>query len=170
MRSLRKLSRAAQLWLLLVGAALLTGAALLLTADVQGATAGVPMPVIEPARGGQCVKDPDYMRRNHMHVLEHQAELAVHGGVRDPRLSLKTCIQCHASQVSRSVAATKTDFCISCHTFAAVQTSCFECHAHRPANASAFPPLVHPTTGTTAHLTRQVLALDAQTPSAAPRP
>jgi hypothetical protein len=89
-------------------------------------------PSIERAQGGQCVADPAFMRRNHMDLLRHQRNETVHLGVRDARASLKGCIACHASAATGSVAAAKTDFCVSCHRYAAVQVDCFECHASRP--------------------------------------
>ena len=129
----------------------------------------VPKPVIEAARGGQCVEDPAIMRRDHMKYLKHQRDETVHGGLRGAKYSLKTCIECHASQTTQSVAATQTNFCVSCHSFAAVKIDCFECHATQPAATSAFHPLVHPT-GTTAQLSRLVRALGAETPSATSQP
>jgi hypothetical protein len=161
-RPLHHLSRAAALWLLLAGT-------VVLAADAPGATPRVPKPVIEPARGGQCVEDPATMRRDHMKFLQHQRDETVHGGVRGAKHSLKTCIQCHASQTTQSVAATKTNFCVICHSFAAVKIDCFECHATQPAAPAAFHPLVHPT-GTTAQLSRLVRALGAETASATSQP
>ncbi|MDP3083242.1 MAG: hypothetical protein Q8N44_06075 [Rubrivivax sp.] len=107
------------------------------------ATATATRPAIEPARGGECVADPAFMRRNHPELLKHQRNQTVHQGVRDPRASLKGCIECHASKASGSVAVAKTDFCISCHSFVAVKVDCFECHASKPP-PSAFLPLNHP--------------------------
>lgn len=129
----------------------------------------VPTPVIEAARGGQCVEDPATMRRDHMKFLQHQRDGTVHGGVRGAKHSLKACIECHASQTTQSVAAAKTNFCVSCHSFAAVKIDCFECHATKPAATSAFHPLVHPT-GTTAQLTRLVRALGAEGAPATSQP
>ena len=103
----------------------------------------VPKPVIEAARGGTCVAEPELMRRQHPEMLKHQRDETVHRGVRDPRSSLKGCIECHASPVSGSVALAKTDFCISCHAYASVKVDCFECHASKPKPA-AFLPLNHP--------------------------
>lgn len=159
---LRHLPRAAALWLLLASAAVLA-------ADAPQPGARVPHPVIEPARGGQCVEDPATMRRDHMKYLQHQRDETVHGGVRGAKYSLKACIACHASQTTQSVAATQSNFCVSCHSFAAVKIDCFECHATQPAATSAFHPLVHPT-GTAAQLTRLVRALGAETPSAKSQP
>jgi len=103
----------------------------------------VPKPAIEPARGEPCVADPAFMRRNHMDLLRHQRNETVHLGVRDPRASLKGCIGCHASTATGSVAVAKTDFCVSCHSYAAVTVDCFECHASKR-QATAFTPLNHP--------------------------
>jgi len=158
-RLLRLLPRTATLCLLLAGAAVLA-------ADAPDAAPRVPQPVIEPARAGQCVEDPATMRRDHMKFLQHQRDETVHGGVRGAKHSLKACIECHASPTTQSVAATQTNFCVSCHSFAAVKIDCFECHATRPAATSAFHPLVHPT-GTTAQLTRLVRALGTE-PAPAP--
>jgi predicted CXXCH cytochrome family protein len=90
-------------------------------------------PVIEPARSGPCVEDAPTMRRQHMEYLKHQRDATVHGGVRGAKYSLKTCVACHASQQTNSVTAASTNFCVSCHSYAAVKIDCFECHANQPA-------------------------------------
>ena len=126
-----------------------------LAAEVPAVHGGVPKPVIERARGGECVEDPAIMRRNHMKFLKHQRDETVHGGIRGAKYSLKTCIECHASQTTQSVAAAQTNFCVSCHSYAAVKIDCFECHSTQPAVTTSFHPLVHPT-GTTALLARLV--------------
>jgi hypothetical protein len=88
-----------------------------------------PRPVVEPAAAGtQCVEPADVMRRNHMRFLKHQRDDTVHGGIRGAKYSLKACIDCHASQKTASVAKAETNFCVSCHTYAAVTIDCFECH------------------------------------------
>jgi hypothetical protein len=102
-------------------------------AHAAGAPAsGVPQPVVEAARGGQCVEDPAFMRRNHMKVLKHQRDDTLRGGIRTGQYSLKTCIDCHASKSTNSVAASDTNFCQSCHNYAAVKIDCFECHTNKP--------------------------------------
>jgi hypothetical protein len=120
-------ARVAVLLLLLAGAA------------VAGGESGrTPLPVIQSARPGtQCVADPATMRRTHMELLKHQRDDTVHGGIRGAKVSLKACVECHASGQTHSVAAAQTDFCVSCHSYAAVQIDCFECHASRPAAAVA---------------------------------
>lgn len=100
----------------------------------------VPKPSIQRAiKGEQCVADPAYMRRNHMALLNHQRDETVHRGVRDAKSSLKGCIDCHAGAESGSVAQTKTDFCVSCHTYAAVKLDCFGCHSSKPQAAAPVP-------------------------------
>jgi hypothetical protein len=92
-----------------------------------------PRPTIERAsRGEQCVADPAFMRRNHMDLLKHQRDDTVRAGIRGAKYSLKDCIECHASRKTGSVAAAETNFCTSCHGYAAVRIDCFECHSSKP--------------------------------------
>ena len=90
----------------------------------------VPVPVIEAARAGACVADPAFMRRNHMTLLKQQRDDTLRGGVRTGKYSLKACVACHASQTTQSVNAAPSNFCQSCHNYAAVKIDCFECHAN----------------------------------------
>ena len=115
-----------------------------------------PHPVIERAvQGTQCVADPDFMRRNHMDLLKHQRDDTVRRGIRsagpsqaassppvgrreaswgrgsDAKFSLKECIACHANQKTMSVTKEESNFCVSCHTYAAVKLDCFECHTSK---------------------------------------
>ena len=101
-----------------------------------------PQPTIEPARAGtQCIAEPATMRRDHPAMLEHQRDATVRGGIRGNKASLKDCIACHASPASGSVAKAETNFCVSCHQYAAVRIDCFDCHATRPhATAMGKPP------------------------------
>ena len=110
----------------------------LVLVGVLVATAAVAQPAIERAtQGTQCVADPVFMRRNHMDLMTHQRVLTVHDGARDGKFSLKQCVACHASRETGSVAAGPNDFCVSCHSYAAVKIDCFECHASKPAGAVA---------------------------------
>ena len=107
--------------------------AALVLALVLAGTAAAAQPVIERAtKGAQCVADPVFMRRNHMDLMKHQRDDTVHAGMRAGKFSLKGCVECHASRETRSVAASSTDFCVSCHSYAAVRIDCFECHASKP--------------------------------------
>lgn len=102
------------------------------TAFAQTSSSQGLQPLVEKARGGQCVEDPAFMRRNHMKLLKHQRDDTMHGGVRTGKYSLKACVACHASTVSQSVSAEAGNFCQSCHNYAAVKIDCFGCHANKP--------------------------------------
>ncbi len=117
---------------LLLGAGMLVAAARVAAQGRQTAATSVQPPVIEQASGGQCVEEPALMRRTHMELLRHQRDDTVRGGIRGARHSLKQCIGCHASATTGSVAAAPTNFCVSCHSYAAVRIDCFECHASKP--------------------------------------
>ncbi len=102
----------------------------LVAIGLPAAAAGrTPLPTIERAQAGtQCVEPAADMRRNHMRYLKHQRDDTVHGGIRGARHSLKGCIDCHASVQTASVAKAESNFCVSCHSYAAVHIDCFECH------------------------------------------
>lgn len=90
---------------------------------------------IPKGKGDRCVEDTDFMRRNHMHLLDHQRDDTVHEGVRTKRHSLKGCIDCHAVNGSDGKPVTVKDpkhFCRGCHDYVAVKVDCFQCHASRP--------------------------------------
>jgi hypothetical protein len=88
-------------------------------------------PVLDIGKGGQCVKDTQWMRKNHMHLLRHQRDEAVRKGMRSGQDSLKNCVECHASLQDDSVVARADSFCSGCHSYAAVKIDCFECHSSK---------------------------------------
>jgi predicted CXXCH cytochrome family protein len=105
------------------------------TASATNNSGRVPMPAIPMGEGDHCVKDTDFMRRNHMDMLMHQRDETMIEGIRDKQYSLKECISCHAVYGPDSVPVTVADpqhFCRSCHDYAAVSIDCFQCHASRP--------------------------------------
>ena len=105
-------------------------AALLAAALALAAHADAPKFKIE--RGAACVAPVAEMRRDHMKMLLHQRDRTLRQGLREPRFSLKGCVDCHASRETGSVLG-KDGFCSSCHEYAAVRMDCFECHsAARP--------------------------------------
>ena len=87
----------------------------------------VGMPVVKIEKGGACVAPVEEMRRNHMTMLFHQRDRTLRQGVREPRFSLKGCVECHAGGERGSVLG-KDGFCSSCHSYASVKIDCFECH------------------------------------------
>jgi hypothetical protein len=76
----------------------------------------------------QCVEDVQYMRANHMDLLNYWKKIAVREGVRFYKnhegktyaISLTgTCIGCHSN---------KAQFCDRCHDYAGVKPICWDCH------------------------------------------
>jgi len=100
---------------------------LLVALPVWATDSFIPKPDI--GKGGQCVKDPQWMRKNHMYLLKHQRNEVVRKGIRDDTISLKNCIECHASTKDDSVIAREDSFCVACHRYEAVKIDCFECHS-----------------------------------------
>ena len=80
-----------------------------------------------------CVEPTEDMRRNHMKYLLHQRDETMHEGIRTKQFSLEECIDCHVSSAPDAPrVSSDKHFCNSCHTYAAVNIDCFECHADRP--------------------------------------
>jgi hypothetical protein len=142
--------------LLAIGAAVLVTAAFAWNGAMAPAQAGeAPKPVLTKAvKGEQCVEDNDFMRRNHMKVLNHHRDETVIEGIRTKKYSLKECINCHASEKTGSVAKAKDDFCVSCHSYAAVKIDCFDCHSTKPQG----PMAMHPLNAETAHYKHKLAA------------
>ena len=90
-------------------------------------TGRVALPAVMIENGKTCVAPVEEMRRNHMSMLFHQRDRTLRQGVREPRFSLKGCVECHASRETGSVLG-KDGFCSSCHSYASVKIDCFECH------------------------------------------
>ena len=119
----------------MIGLLAALAASAVLAADPAGRT---PRPVVEKATAGtSCVAPPEVMRRSHMDFLKHQRDDTVHGGIRGAKFSLKGCIECHASTQTGSVNQAGTNFCVSCHSYAAVKIDCFGCHTGKTGTAVA---------------------------------
>lgn len=91
-----------------------------------------------------CVEPREEMRKNHMQYILHQRDKTMHEGIRTRQHSLEECINCHsvADESGQVARIDSTDhFCAGCHTYAAVKIDCFQCHADRPVQKSAFHPL-----------------------------
>ena len=105
---------------------LLTAAGFVHAADKPAGR--VPVPAFKIDSGETCVAPTQEMRRDHMKMLFHQRDRTVRQGIREPRFSLKNCVECHASRDTGSVLGTE-GFCSSCHAYTAVKIDCFECHS-----------------------------------------
>ena len=76
----------------------------------------------------QCVEPAQYMRENHMHLLDEWRQTAVREGEhtyvasdgKEYEISLSdTCMKCHSN---------KEEFCDQCHDYTGVKPSCWDCH------------------------------------------
>jgi hypothetical protein len=107
--------------------ALILAASLAVWAAPVAAEVARPVIAVAPDQGS-CLAPPEEMRRRHMDMLKHQRDRTLRDGERGARISLNGCIACHAGKESGSVAASRQDFCESCHAYVAVKLDCFECH------------------------------------------
>src|SRR5450759_737835 len=117
---------------LLLALLMVSGVAFAAPGTGSEAAGRVPKPAIERGKGDKCVNDTEFMRKNHMTLLKHQRDETVHRGIRTKQYSLNGCIECHASQKTGHVIGSNENFCQGCHSYAAVQLDCFECHASKP--------------------------------------
>ncbi|MEZ5653912.1 MAG: hypothetical protein R3E87_25540 [Burkholderiaceae bacterium] len=108
---------------------------------------GVPVPHPVVNEGTSCVAPVDDIRRNHMKWLVHQRDRTMRAGIRGEKISLNTCVECHATPQGpdgvRSVLGGPDAFCQGCHEYAAVRIDCFDCHQARatgPAPQAAGSP------------------------------
>jgi hypothetical protein len=83
-----------------------------------------------PTNGStECVEATEYMRANHMDLLDVWRDTVVREDIRtytsemsgkDYTMSLSdTCLDCHSK---------KEQFCDACHTYSAVTPYCWDCH------------------------------------------
>ena len=80
-----------------------------------------------------CVEPTEEMRRNHMEYILHQRDETMHRGIRTKQYSLEQCINCHVSAAADAPRiSSEQHFCNSCHSYAAVNIDCFQCHSDRP--------------------------------------
>lgn len=89
-------------------------------------------PVIRQLANKQCVESAQYMRANHMQLLNQWRDKAVREGKtvyinsqgRSFKIGLNTCLNCHSDPTS----STSDQFCVSCHNYAGVKPNCWSCH------------------------------------------
>jgi hypothetical protein len=79
-----------------------------------------------------CVRSTDYMKAEHMQLLDVWRDSVVRRGARiyvssdgkEYNMSLsKTCLDCHSN---------KAEFCDRCHNYASVRPYCWDCHIDNP--------------------------------------
>ena len=93
----------------------------------SGETSKAPEPKIITGEK-QCVEDTEFMRHDHMDLLNEWRDLVVRGGERafttvsgrKFEMSLSnTCMSCHSN---------KSEFCDECHNYVGVDPYCWDCH------------------------------------------
>jgi hypothetical protein len=104
----------------------------------SGKAAYVPQLQIDTT-ATQCVESKEYMRANHMDLLNTWRDEVVRGssriyaaqnGKKYEKSLTNTCMSCHKD---------RTKFCAKCHDYAGVkQPKCWDCHneTHKPIHAS----------------------------------
>jgi hypothetical protein len=99
----------------------------------MGKTAQMPepkldTPVINALDEKRCVESKEYMRANHMQLLNNWRDSVLRDGnlVYESRSGKKyvmslqnTCMHCHSN---------KKEFCDKCHTYTNVKPYCWTCH------------------------------------------
>ncbi|MGD8520793.1 MAG: sulfate reduction electron transfer complex DsrMKJOP subunit DsrJ [Desulfobacterales bacterium] len=79
-----------------------------------------------------CVRSTDYMKAEHMQLLDVWRDSVVRRGARiyvssdgkEYNMSLSnTCLDCHSN---------KAEFCDRCHNYASVRPYCWDCHIDNP--------------------------------------
>ncbi len=89
----------------------------------------VDTPAIRKLAERKCVEATEYMKANHMQLLDSWRDEVVRRGRREYKaadgkvyeMSLgRTCLSCHSN---------KDQFCDRCHTYEGVNPNCWNCHS-----------------------------------------
>jgi [DsrC]-trisulfide reductase subunit J len=95
-----------------------------------GKTASVPDPQLTETakKANQCVENKDFMKTQHMKMLDQWRSEVVRDGERyytssEGKMYYKsiqvTCMECHSN---------KTKFCDQCHNYMGISPFCWDCH------------------------------------------
>jgi len=88
----------------------------------------IDTPEIQKLAEKKCVEPKEFMRAEHMQILDSWRDSVVRDGNRDQLIisghkydkSLQNgCMKCHSN---------KKDFCDKCHNYVAVKPYCWDCH------------------------------------------
>lgn len=119
-----------------------------------GPDVALDTPAIQQLSDPQCVESAEFMKANHMQLLNEWREAAVRDGQavyvnsqgKEFEISLQdTCLECHATEsasnpvvlsnpvlnaagVSNPELNDSPQFCASCHDYSAVEPLCWDCH------------------------------------------
>lgn len=97
------------------------------------ASAAPELVLTEKAKAAEnCVRPLDYIRTDHMRLLDTWRDTVVREGIRiyeneeGKRFEMSlsnTCLDCHSN---------KAEFCDRCHDYASVDPYCYDCHIDNP--------------------------------------
>lgn len=99
----------------------------------------IDTPVIEQLKEKECIESKDFMKANHMQLLNKWRDMAVRDGERvyvnskgkKYEISLQnTCLKCHSN---------KKEFCDKCHNYMSVKTYCWDCHLETTPHLTPLP-------------------------------
>lgn len=102
----------------------------------KAAPAPVPLLTAKAKAAKVCVRSTEYMKTEHMQLLDLWRESVVRHGERiyvspsgrEYTMSLSnTCLDCHSN---------KAEFCDRCHNYASVTPYCWDCHIDNPKEKS----------------------------------
>lgn len=95
----------------------------------QEPTPSLDTPTINAMTNKQCIESTEYMRSNHMKMLDQWRNDVVRGGdttyvsssgqIYDKSLD-GTCLSCHSNS---------EEFCDTCHSYSGVSLYCWDCHS-----------------------------------------
>jgi hypothetical protein len=99
--------------------------------SVEKAMPSLDTPTIQALPKKECVRSGEYMKKDHMKVLDQWRDEVVREGKREKIIvggrefekSLQNgCLQCHSN---------REQFCMECHKYAGVDPYCWDCHFAR---------------------------------------
>ena len=98
----------------------------------KGPVINLNTPAIQKLAVKQCVEPTEWMKANHMKLLNQWRNEAVRKGKtvyinsqgKSFDNSLQMCLSCHFDPALK----TSEQFCVSCHTHTAVNPTCWSCH------------------------------------------
>jgi len=105
-------------------------------ADIVKPEPKINTPVIQQMAVKQCIEPREFMKTDHMQLLNKWRDAAVRDGDRAYlgfggklyNISLRnTCMHCHSN---------KKEFCDTCHNYMAVKPYCWDCHIAPKENMS----------------------------------
>lgn len=84
------------------------------------------------ATGQQCIEPADWMKANHMKLLDQWRNEAVREGKtvyvnsqgKSYNIGIDTCLNCHYDPAVNPA----DQFCVKCHDYASVKPTCWNCH------------------------------------------